>query len=94
MDLKEYKLALNDLQQASKLGFPDQSKGLAFWKMAICYKAIGDENKSKVSYGLAQKLLENNPKQLEALHEDMKKSYVENNKESRKGKRLCAVLKN
>lgn len=85
MDLNEYTLALNDIQHVLKLGIPDEYKGHVYWKMAICYKATGDENKSKVSYGLAQKLLEKNPKQLQYLNEDMAKDYVQNKKICRRG---------
>lgn len=77
MSLKEYTLALSDLQHVLKLGIPTHYKAFAFWRMAICYKATGEDNKAKVSYGLAQKLLEDNPKNLQLIAEDIKKNYAE-----------------
>lgn len=87
IDLSEYTLALNDIQHVIKLGIPDEYKGHVYWKMAICYKGIGDDNKSKVSYGLAQKLLEDKPKLLHYLNEDISKEYREEAKNCRKGKK-------
>ncbi|CAG9812403.1 unnamed protein product [Phaedon cochleariae] len=68
--LQEYPLSLNDIQQALKENLPTVYKAEAFWKMAICYKHLQEENRARVSFDLAQKLLGSNEKLLGMLEKD------------------------
>lgn len=42
---------------ALKENLPDYLKGDAFFKLAICYKAVNEEKKANVAVRLAQKFL-------------------------------------
>lgn len=44
--------------------------------MGKCYKSLGIENKAKVSFNLAEKLLHNDKEKLESLLEDKQRTYV------------------
>lgn len=67
--LHEYSLALTDVQQALKEHLPTVFKAEAYWKMAICYKALKEDKKSKVAFDLAEKMLESNER-IEELKKD------------------------
>lgn len=88
MTLSEFSLALADVQFALKEGLPGHLKPQAFWVMGICYKAMGEENRANVSFGLARKLLEDNPKKIAVLDEDMKKVYTQAQKSDKRSKNL------
>nr|XP_023024792.1 SET and MYND domain-containing protein DDB_G0273589-like isoform X1 [Leptinotarsa decemlineata] len=76
MALKEYSLALNDIQSALKENLPNIFKADAFWRMGKCYKAMGEKIRATVSFDLCEKLLENNKKRLEELHIDREMSIT------------------
>ncbi|CAH1168510.1 unnamed protein product [Phyllotreta striolata] len=69
ISMQEYHLALTDIQQAIKEHLPNIFKGDAYWKMAICYKALKEDKKSKVAYDLAEKLLDSKER-LEEIRKD------------------------
>ncbi|KAJ8922977.1 hypothetical protein NQ315_001525 [Exocentrus adspersus] len=81
MSLNEYALALADIQQAMRENLPLVYKAEAFWKMGVCYKAVNEENRSNVSFALAEKLLGSklNKAELERARQGV---YVENKKEN------------
>lgn len=60
--LRKYSLALSDIQYAIKCNLPHIFKADAYWKMAVCYKALNEPNKANVSFGIAEKLLVNSNK--------------------------------
>lgn len=76
MALKEYTLALNDIQFALKEGLPAEYKADAFWRMAICYLAKKETNRAQVAFGLAEKLITDCIK-LEMLKMDKGRTYEE-----------------
>lgn len=84
MTLNQHSYALNDLQLALKEGIPEHYKPIAFWRMAICYKARKESAKAKVSFDLARKLLEDDPKNLKILEEDIKRDFCETKQNIRK----------
>lgn len=75
ISLEEYSLALTNIQYAIKMGLPNIYKQDAYWKMAICYKVLDEENKANVSFSIAEKLL-GNSKRLEDLNKDRRASFV------------------
>lgn len=87
MSMSEFSLALADVQYALKEGLPSHLKAQAYWVMGICYKAIGEVNRSSISFDLAEKLLEGSLNKLRVLEEDRRKNYSENKKESRRSKK-------
>ncbi|GJQ85448.1 hypothetical protein Trydic_g23873 [Trypoxylus dichotomus] len=84
MSMGEYKFALTDIQTALKEGLDNSYKPEAFARMAICYKAVGEQEKAKVAFGVTQKLLQNNEGKLQSLKKDMVKDYKQIHKDSRK----------
>ncbi|XP_018566121.1 SET and MYND domain-containing protein 4-like isoform X2 [Anoplophora glabripennis] len=80
---KEHSLALSDMQLALKEGLPIAYKGKSFWKMAVCYKALNEENRANVAFALAEKLLGSKLNK-EELERDRTASYVERKKENRR----------
>lgn len=85
LSMKEYSLALSDMQLALKENLPNAYKGESFWKMAVCYKALNEENRASVAFDLAEKLLGGKMNK-EELERDRTASYVESKKESRRSK--------
>lgn len=81
--LKEYSLALSDMQLALKGNLPNAYKGESFWKMAVCYKALNEENRANVAFALAEKLLGSKMNK-EQLEKDRTASYVESRKENKR----------
>ncbi|XP_030751976.1 SET and MYND domain-containing protein 4-like [Sitophilus oryzae] len=75
IELRKYREALSDIQQALKENLSGSYKAQAFWKMGICYRAMNDENKAKVSYDLAEKLLGNDKEKIRQLNEDRMRSF-------------------
>ncbi|KAG5899048.1 hypothetical protein JTB14_000072 [Gonioctena quinquepunctata] len=75
ISLEEYALALNDIQLALKENLPHIFKADAFWRMGICYKALGESSRASVSFDLAEKLLGNN-KRLAQLKIDREKNIT------------------
>ncbi|XP_056647511.1 SET and MYND domain-containing protein 4-like [Diorhabda sublineata] len=73
MGLKQYSLALNDVQLALKERLPNVFKAEAYWKMGVCYKALREDKKSKVAFDLAEKLMDKKEK-----IEELEKSRKEN----------------
>lgn len=92
--MNEYNLALSDMQSALKESIFDSYKAQAFWKMGVCYKAIGETERSKVAFGVAGKLLQNNEGALSNLKKDMAKDYNHINKQFKKGNTLLLVTAN
>ncbi|XP_022911238.2 uncharacterized protein [Onthophagus taurus] len=80
MRLGEYSLALRDIQTALKENITDKAE--AFRRMGICYKAINELNRARVSFNIAAKLLPEN--ELESLRNDIDKEYKENKHENRR----------
>lgn len=70
MDL--YTLALADIKLALAEGLPAKYKGEAFWKMGVCHKVRGEEQKAKVCFELAEKLLVDK----DTLRKDMEKEWI------------------
>lgn len=83
--MNEYNLALSDIQSALKENIFDSYKAQVFWKMGVCYKAIGETERSKVAFGVAEKLLQNNEGALRNLKKDMEKDYKQICKQFKKG---------
>ncbi|KAJ8934002.1 hypothetical protein NQ314_013637 [Rhamnusium bicolor] len=83
LSLNEYSLALADIQLALKESLPNIYKAEAFWKMGICYKALNEENRANVSFGLAEKLFASKLK-IEDLGRDKMAKFVQNKKEDRR----------
>lgn len=74
MSLQEYPSALRDIQYAVKLGLPNAIKGDVYWKMAVCYRALNEENKAKVSFGIAETFLGQD--QIDNLNKDKKTVFT------------------
>uniref|UniRef100_A0AAR5QBJ1 Protein-lysine N-methyltransferase SMYD4 n=1 Tax=Dendroctonus ponderosae TaxID=77166 RepID=A0AAR5QBJ1_DENPD len=70
LKLGSYSNAIVDVQQALKENLPGSYKAQAFWRMAKCYAALGEESRSKVSFDLTEKLLEGNQEKIEQLNAD------------------------
>ncbi|XP_076259090.1 protein-lysine N-methyltransferase SMYD4-like [Rhynchophorus ferrugineus] len=70
--LQRYFNALCDIQQALKENLPGSYKGQAFWKMGVCYRGLGEDNRAKVSFDLAEKMLHNDEENIKMLNEDRK----------------------
>lgn len=85
MSLQEYNLALTDIQYAIKAGLSNSFKEDTYWKMAICYKALGEEQKANISFNISEKLLGNDSKKLKALNRDRKTVIIYNKDEVTKG---------
>lgn len=75
MRLNKYNLALQDVQVALKEGLPAAQKAEAFWRMAICYKALNEDKKCQVSKQLVLKLLNNNESSRILLEDSLRKTY-------------------
>uniref|UniRef100_A0A6P7EYN5 SET and MYND domain-containing protein 4-like n=1 Tax=Diabrotica virgifera virgifera TaxID=50390 RepID=A0A6P7EYN5_DIAVI len=90
MIMKEYSLALNDIQQAVKEHLPNVFKAEAYWKMAVCYKALNEGQKAKVAFELAEKLMDSEKKK-EQLQQDKETEFSSSNK-GRKKERLQAPI--
>ncbi|KRT82311.1 Tetratricopeptide repeat-containing protein, partial [Oryctes borbonicus] len=84
MSMGEYNLALFDIQTALKESLHNCYKPEAFGRMGICYKAIGELEKAKVAFGVAEKLLQNNEGKLRCLKKYMAKDYKQIQRDSRK----------
>ncbi|KAI4457273.1 set and mynd domain-containing protein 4 [Holotrichia oblita] len=82
--MNEYNFALSDIQTALKENIFDSYKAQAFWKMGVCYKAVGEVERSKVAFGVAEKLLQNNEGALRNLKKDMEKDYKQNSNQFKK----------
>lgn len=78
MMLGNHSKALIDIQQALKESLPEHFKPQAFWNMANCYKALGEENRAAVSFKLAENLLQDIPEKLAQLSLDKQQKYPEN----------------
>lgn len=84
--LNEFSLALEDVQHAIKAGLQSNLKGEAYWIMGICYKALGEKNRSDIAFNLAKNLFGPDlEKKLVVLEYDMNETYVQK-KSSGKGK--------
>ncbi|XP_050511359.1 SET and MYND domain-containing protein DDB_G0284059-like isoform X1 [Diabrotica virgifera virgifera] len=83
MIMKEYSLALNDIQQAVKEHLPNVFKAEAYWKMAVCYKALNEGQKAKVAFELAEKLMDSEKKK-EQLQQDKETEFSSSNKGRKK----------
>lgn len=81
VSLDLYTLALADIKLALGEGLPAKYKGEAFWKMGICHRARGEDEKSKVCFELADKLIENN----EELKRDIQKEWVKEEAKNKRG---------
>lgn len=73
--LDNHSKALIDIQQALKESLPENLKAQAFWNMAKCYKALGEENRAAVSFKLAENLLQDNPEKHAQLSLDKQQEY-------------------
>lgn len=81
---ENYSEALKDIQLSLKENLPNIYRAEAFWKMAICYKALNEQNKADVAFSLAEKLLiDNNIKQ--QLQQDKTKTYTTKKNEHKQG---------
>lgn len=76
-----YTEALADIKLALAEGLPAKYKGEAFWKMGICHKACGENEKSRVCFELAEKLLEDK----EGLKNDREKEWLKEDEKNKKG---------
>ncbi|XP_044759990.1 SET and MYND domain-containing protein 4 [Coccinella septempunctata] len=69
MDMNKYDFALADIQMALKENLAEHLKGDAYFKLAICYKALSEMQKATVALRLAQQLLnESNEVILKRFH--------------------------
>ncbi|KAL3272524.1 hypothetical protein HHI36_014000 [Cryptolaemus montrouzieri] len=57
MEMEKYDFAQNDIRLALKENLPDNVKGEAYFRLAVCYKATRDDKKADVAFNLAQKLM-------------------------------------
>lgn len=64
-----YTEALADIKLALAEGLPAKYKGKAFWKMGVCHKVLGESDKAKVCFKIAENLLETRDK--DALKKDV-----------------------
>lgn len=85
MAANSYDSALLDIRAALKENLDESYKVEAFKRMGICYSATGEDDRAKVSFGLAEKLLENDEKGLANLRKDMKMIYEQVYVDSKKG---------
>lgn len=92
MELKNYSLALQDIQAASKEGLPDDLKAEVFSRMAICYKGMGEHNRAKISFALAERMLEGNTTQLNKIREYKATEYKEVKEIDRRGSNCLRML--
>lgn len=83
MDL--FTQALADIKLALGEGLPAKYKGEAFWKMGICHKVRGEDDKAKVCFELAEKLVENK----DELRRDIQKEWVKEDSMKRKQGFYC-----
>ncbi|KAF2893355.1 hypothetical protein ILUMI_12818 [Ignelater luminosus] len=77
MELKKYSWALQDVQAATKEGLPDNLKAEVFSRMAVCYKGMGEHNRAKISFALAERMLEGNTTELNKMQEYKATEYKE-----------------
>lgn len=75
---------MTDIQNAIKFGLSQCLKADAYWKMGLCYKALNEHNKANVSFGIAEKLLENSG-ELERFNQDRNTEIVYKNDKVDKG---------
>ncbi|KAL1494325.1 hypothetical protein ABEB36_009940 [Hypothenemus hampei] len=67
LHLKKFSEALMDIQQALKENLPASFKARAFWNMGICYEGTNEPSRAKISFNLAENLLQNDLEKLQKL---------------------------
>ncbi|KAK9881282.1 hypothetical protein WA026_015405 [Henosepilachna vigintioctopunctata] len=60
MEIEKINYACTDILLALREGLPDIFKGEAYFRLAICYKALDEDKKADISFQVAKKLLNEN----------------------------------
>lgn len=78
--------ALQDLQYAMKKKVPIKEKSEYFWRMAKCYTKMGEIEKARVAFALAEKLFGDDVDNVTLIKEDLQiaEETAQENKERRK----------
>lgn len=83
--MKKYSWALLDVQEALKDNLLDHLKSEAFIKMGVCYKGMGENGRAKIAFGLAERLLEGDEKNLKLIKEYQGRKFTEDKEIDRRG---------